>query len=146
MARKNRYTIFDLMDDRGVFEKNPANAVSPQYAGPIPYPKMLYHPMGELRVTQKSETLMTPYGPKEVGEQKELISRIVQDAEEEEVARAEGWHDHPAKAIAASGKPAPAVGSPLVTEKDREIEKLRKELEEARKAMDAFNSGKKVAA
>ncbi len=144
MAKKNRYTVFDLMDDRGVFEKNSANACSPLYGGPLQYPKMLYHPKGETRVTQKAETLVTPYGPKEVGEQRELVSRVVQDSEEEEVLRAEGWHDHPAKAIAASGQTPPAVG--VVNSKDLENEKLRQQIAEMEKQLAAFNSGKKVAA
>lgn len=95
-------------------------------------------------MTQKAETLVTPYGPKEVGEQRELVSRVVQDSEEEEVLRAEGWHDHPAKAIAASGQTPPAVG--VVNSKDLENEKLRQKLAEMEKQLAAFNNGKKVAA
>ena len=124
MARKNRYTIYDMMEDKGVFEQNPANTSSVKYQGPVPYPRMLYHPMGQERVTQKAEIIVTPLGPERVGEQRELLSKVVNSLEEEEAARAEGWHDHPAKAMAAAGKEAPAVG-PI-----GEAEELRKKIRE----------------
>lgn len=114
MARKNRYTVYDLMDDKGVFEKNPANAISPNYTGPQEYPKMLYHPKGEERVTQKAEIVVTPLGPEKVGEQRELKYVIVNSLEEEEVKLSEGWHKHPALAIGAANdpknRPVPAMG------------------------------------
>jgi hypothetical protein len=53
------YSIYHSMEDRGLFETNKANvqAVSNDglsiYEGPVQYPKMLYHPKGELHcITQ----------------------------------------------------------------------------------------------
>lgn len=117
MARKKTFTIYDLMEERGVFESNPANIGARGkdgenlYQGPIPFPKMLYHPKGEKVVTVAGEIISTPFGPKEVGKQSELISRIVSSQKELDEALRDGWHDHPAKAIAAGGGIAPATSS-----------------------------------
>src|SRR5438874_1893302 len=113
-GRNNFHTQFHVMEARGIFRSNPANPDSQNdqgdllYAGPVEYPKMLYHPLGEMRTVVPAEIVVTPMGPKEVGEQRELIYRIVVDADEEEEARSAGWHEHPSDAIAASGKEAPA--------------------------------------
>lgn len=109
MARRNRYTVYDVMDDRGVFDANPANAQSPLYKGPVPFPRMLYHPKGEMRVTQKAEVLRGPYGPEKVGEQREIVHKTVHNQEELDEALLEGWHMHPAQAMAAAGLDAPAM-------------------------------------
>jgi hypothetical protein len=96
---------------------------------------MFYHPQGKQRVIQKAEVLQTPFGPTKVGEQTELINRIVQDAAEEERARAAGWHDHPAKAIAASGVAAPAMASfSEVADIERQLAILQARLNVARAA------------
>lgn len=127
-GRAARFTIYDVMEAKGVFEDNPANASSPQYKGPQEYPKMLYHPKGEERVTQKAEILATPMGPIRVGEQKEIIYRIVMNEEDDKSLRAVGWHDHPAKAIAASGKEAPPMtSSNRIEELEKEIARLMRE-------------------
>lgn len=105
MPQKNRFTIYDAMENSGVFASNAANAGSRDndgnalYIGPVEYPKMLYHPEGEERVVVPAEIIMTPLGAKEVNEQKELINKTVNSVEEEAVLVAEGWLDHPAKAV-----------------------------------------------
>lgn len=106
-SRNRRYTIYDRMEDVGIFEANPANVGSRDpvtneglYAGPVPYPKMFYHPEGAMKITVPAEIIVTPFGPKAVGEQRELVNEIVQNVEEEKKLRSAGWHDHPAKALA----------------------------------------------
>lgn len=108
MPRDRMFTIYDALEKAGIFDANPANSFSRDkttgasiYTGPQEYPKMLYHPEGEQQVTVPGEVLMTPFGPKLVGEQKETLWMTVQNPVEEAAAAAEGWHDHPAKAIGA---------------------------------------------
>lgn len=107
MSRKTRFTIYDALEAAGFFDSNPANTFARDkdggnlFKGPIEYPKMLYHPQGEEQITVPAEMITTPMGAKFVGEQRKLISKIVESAEADEVAQAEGWHDHPAKAIRA---------------------------------------------
>jgi hypothetical protein len=134
-GRHSRYTIFDVMEHRGVFDENPANSTSPRFAGPQEYPKMFYHPMGKQRLIQKAEILQTPYGPTKVGEQYELIARVVSSAEEEERARRAGWHDHPAKAIQAGGGNAPAMTAHgRIADLERQLVNLQAQLNAARQA------------
>jgi hypothetical protein len=134
-ARKTRFTIYDVMESQGVFENNPANACSPMYKGPQEYPKMFYHPEGRERITQRAEIISTPMGPERVGEIRELISRGAADADEEAALRELGWHDHPAKAIKASGREMPPVVH-INREADLEeqIKELTRQLTEARSA------------
>ena len=127
MAQKHRFTIFDALDAQGYFDANPANPGSRNtegmlYQGPVEYPKMFYHPQGDQRVTVPGEAISTPFGPKIVGEQKELIWKIAQNAEDEAKLLAEGWHDHPAKAIAAAGDPTRPVPPKPPTDRIRELE------------------------
>lgn len=125
-----RFTVFDVLEARGAFKKNPANINAQDdsgaslYNGPIQYPRMLYHPAGEERIIQEGEVINTPYGPKVIMQQRELIWQIAKNAEEEAAAIAAGWHRHPADAIKASGKEAPATGA------DRVIEDLKKRIAE----------------
>jgi hypothetical protein len=135
MARGHKtFTIFDVMEAKGVFEDNPANAVSPEFAGPVPYPKMLYHPEGKFRITVQAEMIVTPMGPKLVGEQRELIWQLVKDEEEEKKLRAQGWHDHPSKAMAAAGLQAPAESaSGKIDALEAELAELRAKLATADK-------------
>ena len=79
MARQNnRYTVYDMLDAKGHFDTNPANpgarndAGDAIYAGPVEFPKMFYHPQGETRVTAPGEIIVTPLGPKQVGQQFEI--------------------------------------------------------------------------
>src|SRR5215472_15182556 len=134
-GRRSRYTVYDMLDAKGIFDENPANATSPHYQGPVEYPKMYYHPKGKMRVVQKAEILQTPYGPEKVGEQWELIARTVADAQEEAKAKAAGWHDHPAKAIEASGRTAPAMTAHgKIAELERQLLLLQTQLTSARAA------------
>lgn len=117
MARqKNRFTVYDMLEAKGAFESNPANIDSRDnegamlYKGPIPYPKMMYHPEGKRRITAPGEIIVTPMGPKEVGVQTEIINRTVQNEADELALREQGWHDHPAKAMIAAGEDAPSLG------------------------------------
>jgi hypothetical protein len=133
MARKpNRFTVFDMMEQRGVFEANPANQDSrdPEtgeslYKGPVEYPKMMYHPTGETRVSVPAEAMVTPFGPKLVGEQRELVHQVVQNAEEEAALREAGWHSSPSRASAI------AKGEPVPESKDEKIARLEAELAQA---------------
>lgn len=142
MRSNNRYTIYDVMDARGEFRKNPANADAEgaegsTYEGPVEFPKLLYHPTGEERVIKRGEVLLDRDGfprlrdGKEivVGEIREIIWRKVETAEEEEKLLGEGWHPHPALAIAAGGGEAPPISSA-----DR-IKKLETELARAQKEL-----------
>lgn len=102
--RGRRFTIYDMMEEKGVFAANAANADSqtdtgePLYAGPVEYPKMLYHPQGALFVAVPANPEVTPFGPKMLNEQKRLITRVVGTREEELEALTDGWHLHPAHA------------------------------------------------
>lgn len=113
--RPQRFTIYDVLEQNGYFEANPANADSrdsentPLYTGPVEFPKMLYHPEGTMEVTVPGETIMTPIGPKLVGQQKQLIHRIVRSAAEEAALLDEGWHQHPKNSLRASAGLAPEV-------------------------------------
>lgn len=145
MSRKTRFTIYDMMDERGVFEDNSANPISPKYKGPIAYPKMMYSPKGEVKVTRAAEIIRTPMGPEKVGEQRELIHKIVQNEEEERALKALGWHEHPAHAIAASGAvPPPITTQEGVDDLEDQIEQLNAKLAAAKKSLTS--SKKAVAA
>ena len=121
MRRDKRFTIYDVMEANGVFDSNAANAISSDYEGPVPYPQMFYHPQGESRVLVPGEPINTPLGVQVVGEQRELVNQIARNKIEADALRAAGWHDHPAKAVAASGKVAPAM-SPDSRIKDLEAQ------------------------
>lgn len=107
-GRANRFTIYDALEQKGYFDSNPANSYarsptdgSSLYTGPQEFPKMLYHPQGEEKIIVPGEILNTPLGAKMVGEQRELIWAIVNNEAENKALAAEGWHDHPAKAVRA---------------------------------------------
>jgi hypothetical protein len=134
-ARKTRFTIYDVMESQGVFDDNPANSYSGEFKGPLQYPKMFYHPLGQERVVQRAEIIATPMGPERVGELKQMISRVARDPDEEAALRELGWHDHPAKAMKAAGKEAPTfVGANRESELEEQIRKLTAELAVARDA------------
>lgn len=134
-AKDKRFTVYDMMAANGMFEANRANQDSPEYSGPQDYPKMLYHPEGKERITVPAEIVVTPMGPKEVGEQREIIWQIVNDADAEAKLVAEGWHDHPAKAMQAAGKVAPAISS------GDQIARLQKQLADAQAALAKAQGG-----
>jgi hypothetical protein len=109
MARRsNIHTVFHSMEERGYFERNPANADSRDqttgeslYKGPVQYPKMLYHPKGAERIITPAEIIVTPMGPQRVGEQRQLVYRLVANEQEEKEFRSLGWHFTPAQAVRA---------------------------------------------
>lgn len=109
MTNRNIFTVYDMMEARGVFENNPANVGAktkdgqPTYKGPQQYPKMLYHPQGKTRVLVPGMTEITPYGPVLCGRIDEIIHQVVEDEIAERKFRNEGWHVHPAHAMAARG-------------------------------------------
>jgi hypothetical protein len=132
---RNRFTVFDVLEAQGHFDSNPANISSPQYNGPIEFPKMYYHPTGKMRVIQKAEILNTPYGPQKVGEQQEIIARVVHNAEEEARVKQAGWHDHPAKSIAAGGGTAPPMTAHgRIADLERQLASLQAQLLIAKEA------------
>jgi hypothetical protein len=112
MARlPSRYTVYDAMEAKGVFEANPANAASRDpdtgaslYSGPVEFPKMLYHPSGERRITEQATAVSTPFGPKLLGEKREMISKVVKTPAEEAELLEAGWHKTPQRAMAAAGE------------------------------------------
>ena len=71
MPRAQRFTVYDAMEAKGLFEANPANQSSSEYKRQD-FPKMLYSPTGEMKVIVPAELITTPLGPKFVGEQREL--------------------------------------------------------------------------
>ena len=114
MARQNnRFTVYDMMEAKGVFEANSANPGSraddgtPLYNGPVEFPMMVYHPMGKTRVLVPGMVEVTPWGPQVNGELKEIIHKVVGSKAELTAALAEGWHRHPAHAISAGGGRGP---------------------------------------
>lgn len=136
MARKTQFTIFDKMEQDGAFDHNPANVFArdhdgtPIYQGPIEYPKMFYHPEGKEEITRPADEIMTPFGPKRVGEQRQLIAKIARNREEELEFLRLGWHSKPRDAVAvrltAEGR---ADEIPTENPYETEVDKLRKELE-----------------
>lgn len=107
----NRFTIFDVLEKKGYFRHNPANAGATDpitreviYKGPIEFPKMLYHPEGKTEEVLLGDQFQnTPFGPIHTNTHHRLIHKIVNSKEEEAAALAEGWHDKPWKAMKAGG-------------------------------------------
>ena len=133
-----RFTIYDMMQAKGVFAANSANPDSRTadgqvlYEGPVEYPKMFYHPEGLERIIQQGEVIETAYGPKVVGELRETICVEAKNAEDEKRLRADGWHDHPGDAAGAAGKPVPPRSSAEhVSKLESELERLKAELARA---------------
>lgn len=141
-TQRNFHTRYHVMEASGVFDENPANPTSRDndgmtlYKGPVEFPKMLYHPTGEEKVISPGEYVLSPGGRESlVGQQRELISKIVYDEGEEAAALAAGWHTTPAKSIAAANdpkRPAPKESpAQVISDKDDEIARLKRELAEA---------------
>lgn len=146
--QSRRFSIYDMLEENGVFDSNPANLSSVDkdgqslYKGPVEYPKMLYHPEGEERISVPAQAEITPFGPQMLGEQKELVCREVGSKVEERELRDAGWHDHPAKAIAAGNKVREARGeklrivpaistTSLVTSLEAQLAEMKLKLEQA---------------
>jgi len=109
------YSVYHAMEDRGVFEMNPANAQSVDkdglslYKGPVSYPRMLFHPRGELEVVFQGVLVVDPQrggapildssgNPRYTGTQVGVKWKIVNSAEEEAELLALGWHKSEAAA------------------------------------------------
>jgi hypothetical protein len=140
------YSIYHSMEDRGLFEMNKANtqAVSNDglsiYEGPVQYPKMLYHPKGELHcisqgilVTDRdSRPVFDERGqPKYAGAVWGVKNVIVESEAQEEEMIALGWHYTEAQALRAN--PETHLKAPPKTRhelQDEEIAELRRQLEE----------------
>lgn len=148
-ALRNRFTVFDMMDAKGAFSSNSANAdsVDPTeggslYSGPVAFPKMFYHPEAEERVLNPGEALRDGQGNpildragNEIirGKQMEIIWQLAGNAEEEAKLKAAGWHDHPAKALVAAGKEAPATGAAgRIEEMEKKLADMQQQLDTAK--------------
>lgn len=158
MPRRQRmYTIYDVMEEKGVFEANPANVNSRDAEGlnaykKANYPKMLYHPLGEEIETSPGEWAETPRGPVLLGQQFALINQTVNGPGEEKKLRDLGWHEHPAKAIKArvdaGGKGVVPPMSPelKVGELEDELEAMRERMAELEAKLQAKAEGEGEAA
>ena len=140
-GRNARFSIYDKMELQGAFADNVANVGArdkegrPIYAGPVNYPKMYYHPLAEERVTAPGIPQHTAFGAIMTNVHKEIIDRVVNSEAEEAEAIEEGWHDHPAKAIAAAiaagvrkGVAPPISSGARIESLEKEIERLTREL------------------
>ena len=159
---KNRFSIFDAMENAGRFSSNPANSGARDhegkalYSGPVEFPRMVYDPKGKTRVTVPGTVEMTPYGPKEFGEQREIIWKMVSSQAEMNEALASGWHDHPAKAISASNEQETADAAlqgrnPVLQEVPKissaeTISDLQEQLRKAQEALKLAEEASKVGA
>lgn len=148
MSRENIHTVYDRMNAKGFFATNPANREARDkltgeslYSGPIPFPKMLYHPNGKTKITVPAVAENTPFGPEYRGEQREIISKIVNNSEELKTALADGWHEHPADSFnaglteeqKAAGVKAPAKSSAQrVSSLEEQVARLTAELAAAK--------------
>lgn len=155
---QTRFTIFDALEKAGAFDSNPANTFARDKVSGLSlykfqeYPKMLYHPKGEQKEIVAGEWISTLNGPKLVGQQFELINQTVNSPVEEEALRAEGWHDHPAKAIRArielaiaDGKlPPDALKAVPQMSSDQRIKDLEAELARITAARDKETDQRKA--
>lgn len=128
MARRQSklYTIYHAMEAQGEFDANPANRSAVNNEGqpiyrPQEYPKMLYHPEGEKRVLKLPQEIFTRSGdpftpPRYTAAVEEIIWMMADNRQQEMALRADGWHDHPAKAIGKRDGPdkAPPMGADWV--------------------------------
>ena len=149
MARRGAakiFTIYHVLDAKGVFDSNPANAQAVNedgisiYKGPVPFPKMVYHPKGErvlvvhgtAMVSRDGEPLRDKDGEiRRTGDVWGIVNKIVQSEEEYRIAQAEGWHDSEAQAMRVNTTLArQAPPKTLVEQQAEEIARLRAELAE----------------
>lgn len=145
--RHARFTIYDMMEASGQFERNPANPDSRDesgtalYKGPVKYPMMMYHPEGKERVIRAAEWEDTKGGARLTGEQREIIWQMVNNREEERELLDWGWHNHPAKAIHAGGGLAPPMSSTQrIDDLEAEISRLREERDQQRELLARTSS------
>lgn len=151
MPRNKIFTVYDMMEDKGIFAENPANADARDkegqslYKGPVQYPKMLYHPLGELRQVEPERMEMGPFGPVKIPAKYEMISQIVNSKDEEAKLIAAGWHAHPARALKAAGKEAPATSSAdHINHLESELKRLQAQLAQANADQEGPGAPKKT--
>lgn len=146
MARKNRiYSVYHAMDDAGTFDNNPAN----QSAGPVykkqQFPRMVWHPDGEERITKPAEEIETRSGYKLVGEQREIIYRLANNRKEYDRLLNDGWHAHPAGAMAAAGhEPPPVSAAEEIDSLRSQLAAVQARLQDAVEYEDATRGSRKV--
>ena len=136
MAKVGRlFGIYHMMEERGVFDQNKNNAQSPGYVR-AEYPKMLFHPKGKEHIVFAGISEVSPDGrTKLVGQQTEIVNRIVASKAEEDEWLAKGWLTHPADAMRAAGKDAPATSSQArIDDLETQMARLREELVQAKRA------------
>ena len=147
MASPNikRFTQFDAMEARGDFVVNSANANSPDYNGPQAFPRMVYAPEEEILVSGTYEEVKGK-GVMLLGEQKALRNRLVNSRTELADALADGWFDHPAKALGAliernrangledNRAVPPITAQETIDSYERRIAELQAKLDESQKA------------
>jgi hypothetical protein len=152
MPRRGRmssvYSVYHALEDKGLFETNKANAQAVNndglsiYDGPVEYPKMLYHPKGEMYcITQGIMVTDRDNRPvyDEAGKPKYAgaiwgVKNITVDTETQEAELvSEGWHFTEAQALRAnpdtSHKAPPKSQAELQKERIAELEKKLAESE-----------------
>lgn len=133
------YSIYHLMEEKGVFEKNPANAGAVSndglsiYAGPVPYPKMLYHPKGEMEKVVQGIMIVDRDGNPSYDRNGEIRYtgtvwgvkyQIVENEEEETKLREAGWWTTEAEARRQSADPKVASAAPEKTKVELQAEHI----------------------
>jgi hypothetical protein len=140
MARKiKRFTQFDAMEERGDFEANPANPISSGYQGPVEFPRLVYAAEEEV-IQAGSYDEVKGRGVLLLGEVRALRNREVRSREELADALADGWYDHPAKALRAvieatpgdRRKVPPISAQETIDSYERKIAELEGKLAEAK--------------
>lgn len=147
------YSVYHAMEDRGVFETNKANAQAVNndglsiYEGPVQYPKMLYHPKGEMvcitqgiMITDRdNRPVFDELGrPRYAGAVWGMKNMTVESEEQEAEFREKGWHLTEADAM--RNNPELASKAPPKTQLEIQAEKIKeleRRLEEQAKAASA---------
>jgi len=135
------YSVYHAMDEAGVFEDNVANAQAVNqdgisiYAGPVQYPKMLYHPQGEMELVSQGIMVTNRDGDpvrdergnvKYAGQHWGVKNVTVQSPEEEAEFVGKGWHltEAAARRInpATAGSAPPKSPYEILQEKYKDME------------------------
>lgn len=151
-GQPKRFSVYDLMDAKGVFKSNPANAGAttqhgvPIYRGPVKYPRMMYHPTGEEQVVVPEKRDTNAFGHVTITPAvKEVKYILIYSAEEERQVVEAGWHFHPAAAIEAANDPKrpvpPRSSVARVVDLEDELARKTQELEEARAQLRSQGMG-----
>lgn len=147
MARKpgsNIFTIYHVMDKRGDFDSNPANAQAVNvdgvsiYKGPVEYPKMVFHPKGEREimsmgtvVVEEGKIVRDPATgqPQRTGDIWGTKNKIAADETQYQEFKALGWHDTEAEALRMNpSSPVKAPPKTLIEQQAEELATLRAKL------------------